>query len=205
MAAMAYWKTPSENMICGDVDGNIAWKAAALTPDRGGLWHGRLPVPGTGEYEWTGFRTDLPEEYNPERGWIATANHNIHPDGFSPPLMFKVPPYRRFERVADVLSDATRLSMDENIELQLDVRIERLDRSVAACERRVRDLTLKAQGCLRDHDHRTLVDILKVAEKLQHQVGKLVRIIERTEAKLLDLAKQLATQHAEVTADVARV
>ncbi len=120
LAAMVYWKTPSENMICGDVDGNIAWKAAALTPDRGGQWHGRLPVPGTGEYEWRGFRIDLPEEYNPQRGWIATANHNIHPEGFSPPLMFKVPPYRRFERVADLLSDATGLSIEENILLQLD-------------------------------------------------------------------------------------
>ncbi|NIP57371.1 MAG: penicillin acylase family protein, partial [Gemmatimonadetes bacterium] len=78
LEVMRYWKTPSENMICGDVDGNIAWQAAALTPDRGGRWHGRIPVPGTGEYEWRGFRGDLPEEYNPPRGWIATANHNIH-------------------------------------------------------------------------------------------------------------------------------
>jgi penicillin amidase len=120
LAAMAYWKTPSENMLCGDVEGNIAWKAAALTPDRGGLWHGRLPVPGTGEYEWQGFREDLPEEYNPERGWIATANHNIQPVGYSPPLMFKVPPYRRFERLDDILSDSTGFSMEDNIRLQLD-------------------------------------------------------------------------------------
>ena len=120
LAAMAYWKTPSENMICGDVDGNIAWKAAALTPDRGGRWHGRLPVPGNGEYEWQGFREDLPQEYNPERGWIATANHNIHPEGFSPPLMFKSPPYRRFERLADILSDSTGFSVEDNIRLQLD-------------------------------------------------------------------------------------
>jgi penicillin amidase len=120
LEAMDYWKAPSENMICGDVEGNIAWKAAALTPDRGGLWHGRLPVPGNGEYEWKGFRDDLPEEYNPDRGWIATANHNIHPDGFSPPLMFKVPPYRRFERLADILSDSAGFSVEDNVRLQLD-------------------------------------------------------------------------------------
>ena len=118
--AMDYWKTPSENMICGDVEGNIAWKAAALTPDRGGRWHGRLPVPGTGEYEWQGFREDLPEEYNPDRGWIATANHNIHPEGYAPPLMFKVPPYRRFERLVDILSDSAGFSIEDNIRLQLD-------------------------------------------------------------------------------------
>ena len=33
--------------------------------------------PGTGEYEWQGFRKDLPSEFNPPRGYVATANHNI--------------------------------------------------------------------------------------------------------------------------------
>ena len=120
LEAMDHWKTPSENMICGDVEGNIAWRAAALTPDRGGRWHGRLPVPGTGEYEWRGFREDLPEEYNRERGWIATANHNIQPEGFAPPIMFKVPPHRRFERLVDILSDSAGFSIEDNIRLQLD-------------------------------------------------------------------------------------
>jgi penicillin amidase len=120
LVAMDYWKAPSENMICGDVDGNIAWKAAALTPDRGGRWHGRLPVPGNGEYEWQGFREDLPEEYNPDRGWIATANHNIQPEDFGPPIMFKSPPYRRFERLVEVLSDSSGFSVEDNIRLQLD-------------------------------------------------------------------------------------
>ena len=45
-----YYLAPSENMICGDVDGNIGWHASALTPRRAGGWDGRLPVPGTGEY-----------------------------------------------------------------------------------------------------------------------------------------------------------
>lgn len=120
LEVMEYWKTPSENMICGDVDGNIAWQAAALTPDRGGRWHGRLPVPATGAYEWQGFRDDLPEEYNPSRGWIATANHNIHPEGFSPPLMFKGGSYMRYERLEEVLSDTSGLSVEDNVRLQLD-------------------------------------------------------------------------------------
>jgi penicillin amidase len=53
-----------------------------LTPDRDG-WNGRLPVPGTGQYEWRGFRSDLPREYNPARGYIATANDNTHPPGYA--------------------------------------------------------------------------------------------------------------------------
>jgi len=105
--AMDGWKSPSENMICGDVDGNIAWRAAALTPNRTGPtpWYGRLPVPGTGAYGWNGFRDDLPEQLNPVVGYIATANHNIQPPGFHPPIMFKFgPPYRRHERLVEMLT-----------------------------------------------------------------------------------------------------
>jgi penicillin G amidase len=92
-----YWKAPTENLICGDVNDNIAWRPAALSPARKG-WVGRLPVPGTGEYEWQGFRQHLPSEFNPPRGYIATANHNINPPGYTPPLMFKNAD-TRFERI----------------------------------------------------------------------------------------------------------
>jgi len=75
------WKMPTHNLICGDTKGNIALMVTGLTPDRGG-WTGRLPVPGTGKYEWLGFRSDLPREMNPERGYIVTANNNTHPAGY---------------------------------------------------------------------------------------------------------------------------
>jgi penicillin amidase len=76
-----HWKVPSHNLICGDADGNIALQVSGLTPDRDG-WNGRLPVPGSGRYEWKGFRSDLPREMNPARGYIATANDNTHPPGY---------------------------------------------------------------------------------------------------------------------------
>jgi penicillin amidase len=117
---LAYWTAPTENMMCGDADGNIAWQASALSPARAG-WHGRLPVPGDGRYEWTGFRDDLPEEYNPERGWIATANHDIHPDGYDPPLYFKSgDSWPRFERLEDVLGGRSNFTMADMQALQLD-------------------------------------------------------------------------------------
>ena len=112
--AAMYWKAPTENLICGDVDGNIAWQASALTPNRTApramhapLVDGRLPVPGTGAYEWDGFRTDLPREFNPPRGFIATANNNIHPPGFTPPMMFKTSTNVPFERITRLLQMIT--------------------------------------------------------------------------------------------------
>ena len=112
--ALDYWMAPTENMICGDADGNIAWQASALSPSRDG-WHGRLPVPGTGDYEWNGFRNDLPRELNPDRGWIATANHDIHPEGYDPPLFFKTQgPFERFARVTDVLASASNSTVQDS-------------------------------------------------------------------------------------------
>jgi penicillin amidase len=95
-----YWKAPTENLICGDVDGNIAFQASALTPKRVG-WSGRLPVPGTGRYEWNGFRSDLPRIVNPSQGYIATANNNVNVPG-TPPVMFKTLNNVQFERIKRV-------------------------------------------------------------------------------------------------------
>lgn len=120
LEAQIYFKAPTENMICGDVQGNIAWQASALSPRRAG-WDGRLPVPGNGEYEWQGFRDDLPREFNPERGWIATANHNIHPPGYDPPLFFKTPnAATRYNRLAEVLSKGSNFTVDDFKRLQHD-------------------------------------------------------------------------------------
>ena len=81
------WKLPSHNLICGDKKGNIALQVSGLAPNRDG-WTGRLPVPGTGKYEWQGFRSDLPREYNPARGYIATANNNTQSQDYKGPPVF---------------------------------------------------------------------------------------------------------------------
>jgi penicillin G amidase len=118
--AQVYYHAPTENMVCGDVHGNIAWQASALSPRRDG-WHGRLPVPGTGEYEWRGFRDDLPRELNPARGWIATANHDIHPDGYDPPLYFKTgSSYPRFDRLEHVFTSGSAFTVESFMRLQHD-------------------------------------------------------------------------------------
>ena len=82
--------------------GNIALQVSGLTPDRNG-WNGRLPVPGTGKYEWKGFRSDLPREYNPERGYIATANDNTHPPGYKGrPVLYRTSVGVEVSRIARI-------------------------------------------------------------------------------------------------------
>jgi len=120
--AMAYWKAPSENMVCGDVAGNIAWLAAALSPRRMGGWYGRLPVSGDGRYAWDGFRshTELPQEFNPARGWVGTANTDIQPPGYSPPLMFPGEPSARMHRLTEMFADASDLTVEDFERMQND-------------------------------------------------------------------------------------
>ncbi|HEY7500401.1 MAG TPA: penicillin acylase family protein [Vicinamibacterales bacterium] len=121
LTAAAHWNAPSENLICGDVQGNIAWRASALTPNRKG-WTGRLPVPGTGAYEWHGFRSDLPSEYNPASGFIATANHNVQPKGYSPPFMFKTADTRfeRITRLRQMIAPGRKYSLEDHQRMQHD-------------------------------------------------------------------------------------
>ena len=126
LEAAAYWNAPSENLICGDVAGNIAWRASALTPNRQAAgregWSGRLPVPGTGAYEWQGFRRDLPSDINPSSGVIATANHNVQPKGYSPPFMFKNADTRfeRITRLRQLLIPEQKYSLEDHQRMQHD-------------------------------------------------------------------------------------
>ena len=80
-------------------------------------WLGRLPVPGTGDYEWDGFRTELPREYNPARGFIATANHNINTPGLLAAGRVQNDehvPYDRITRILQVIKPGKQFSMDDS-------------------------------------------------------------------------------------------
>ena len=120
--AMRAWKVPAENIVYADVEGNIGWVAAGLMPVREG-WSGLLPVSGhTGQYRWRDFLDveELPQLKNPESGYIATANHNILPDGYSRDLGFDWSAPYRFERVDEVLASREKFSIEDFKELQHD-------------------------------------------------------------------------------------
>ena len=126
-----FWKVPTHNVICGDKQGNIALQVSGLTPDRQG-WNGRLPVPGTGKYEWKGFRSDLPREMNPERGYIATANDNTHPPGYKGrPVLFRSSvdvEVSRIARIRQMLSTGQKFGVDDHKRMQHDAYSLRAER-----------------------------------------------------------------------------
>jgi len=123
-AAMSHYQVPSENLVYADTKGNIGWQVGGLTPIREG-WSGLLPVPGEdGRYEWKGFQKadDLPFDFNPSRHYIATANNNILPPGYSIPLGYDswAEPFRVM-RIREMLSSGKKFDIADFERMQQDV------------------------------------------------------------------------------------
>jgi penicillin amidase len=155
LAAMNRWGSPSENQVYADVGGNIGWKPGGLAPIRPN-WDGLLPVPGDGRYEWAGFRTmdELPVDFNPLRGFLATANQMNLPSGYAHALGFEWALPYRYQRIAEVLSRPGPFRLEDALRLQADYlslparRVQATLAGVGAREGKVQ----KALAMLRDWD-----------------------------------------------------
>jgi penicillin G amidase len=83
------FRTPSQNLVYADVDGNIGYQAPGQIPIRptvnGNGGNGEWPVPGWNpRYEWTGYIPfdALPNVLNPDNGVVATANQPVIGPGY---------------------------------------------------------------------------------------------------------------------------
>ena len=120
--ACSFSRTPSENMVWADREGNIGWQAVGITPLRPN-WDGLLPVPGDGRYEWDGYLPvkSLPHVYNPSEGYFSTANQDNIPPGYPYSVGFMwADPFRQ-ARIQEVLSSGRRFSLMDMMNLQHDV------------------------------------------------------------------------------------
>ena len=152
--AMRAWKVPSENIVYADVDGDIGWIPAGLMPIRK-QGRGLFPAPGwKPEYGWQGFRDieDLPSIHNPERGYIATANHNILPAGYPHDLGFDWSAPYRFRRLDEVLSQGGKFTIADFKRLQHDQTSLPARELVALLEQAPREGAAEARALLSGWD-----------------------------------------------------
>jgi penicillin amidase len=80
--ALRYWDSPSQNFVYADVEGNIGYQTPGMIPIRAEGENGNLPTDCAEDAcGWQGFipYESLPTIYNPERGYIATANQAVVP------------------------------------------------------------------------------------------------------------------------------
>jgi len=122
--ACNYSHIPGENMIWADKEGNIGWQAVGIAPIRKNF-SGLVPVPGDGRYEWDGYLPiiEKPNDYNPAKGYLATANQNVTPEKYThwDAIGFSWSDPYRGNRVDEILSnDAKKLTMEDMKALQTD-------------------------------------------------------------------------------------
>ena len=122
--ACTYSNIPGENMIWADTQGNIGWQAVGIAPVRNNH-SGLVPVPGDGRYEWAGYLPIIqkPNELNPEKGFIATANQNVTPDEYDNwnAIGYSWSDPYRGDRVNEVLAKNDQLNQEDMKNLQVDV------------------------------------------------------------------------------------
>ncbi len=113
---------PGQNVIYADVDGNIGFTVAARVPIRK-KGHGTVPVPGdTDEYEWTGYIPfeQMPQSFNPESGFIATANARVTGPDYKLYLTDDWEEPYRTARIYDMLHDKHDLRPEDMLKVQTD-------------------------------------------------------------------------------------
>lgn len=105
--AASLFDVPAQNLVFADVKGNIGYQAPGKIPRRGD-GDGRLPRQGwKSAQDWQGWiRFDeLPSLYNPERGWIVTANNPVARPGTAVQLSDDFDAGDRAGRITDLLED----------------------------------------------------------------------------------------------------
>lgn len=78
--AGSLFDVPAQNLLYADVEGNIGYQMPGKTPLRAEGHTGRVPVDGsTLANEWQGYvdYDELPRIFNPESGYIVTANNSV--------------------------------------------------------------------------------------------------------------------------------
>jgi penicillin G amidase len=122
--AVKYIRSPQQNISYADVDGNIGSYVSGQVPIRA-KGKGRLPVPGwTGEYEWVDYVPfeKMPHQFNPKRGYLATANNNpINDKNYPYYLSSNWDPGYRAKRILDVLGSKEKVTIDDCKKLHTDV------------------------------------------------------------------------------------
>jgi penicillin amidase len=127
-AAARDFAVPSQNLVYADTEGNIGYQAPGRIPVRAENHDGRYPAPGwDARYEWKSYipQEALPWEYNPERGYIVTANQAVIDPERYPYLLTEDWGYgARSQRINDLIQskikDGGKISTDDMQSMQLD-------------------------------------------------------------------------------------
>jgi penicillin amidase len=122
-AALKNFWGPGQNFVYADKVGNIGYQATGAVPIRRGF-HGDVPLDGTSpRFEWDGYIPfeQLPSDYNPPSGIIATANQKTFPPDYPYTVDGSFADKYRVEQIRARLSSKPKLTVDDILAIQKDV------------------------------------------------------------------------------------
>jgi len=121
--ALALFDVPSQNFIYADTEGNIGYYLTGKLPLRTAQ-AAVFPFPGwKKEGQWQGFLDEdkKPNLFNPDEGYIVTANNRIVPDDFPYYVSFDWDFPFRADRVKELLLQKEKHSIESFKRMQNDV------------------------------------------------------------------------------------
>jgi len=121
--ACTYFNIPGENMVWADKYGDIGWQAVGIAPIRKNH-SGLVPVNGNGKFDWEGYLPiiEKPNSFNPENGYLSTANQNVTPESYNrwDAVGYDWSDPYRGNRIKSVIESKEKFNMEEMIDLQVD-------------------------------------------------------------------------------------
>nr|WP_319271933.1 penicillin acylase family protein [uncultured Draconibacterium sp.] len=112
--AVSTFKSVSQNVVYADVKGNIGLQCSAGLPIREGS--GIQVYPGdSSKYDWQGLVPfeELPYEFNPERGYVSSANNKTVPAGYPHYISHWFATPSRIDRIREMLEEKEKLGIDD--------------------------------------------------------------------------------------------
>lgn len=143
-AAAERFDVPAQNLIYADPEGNIGYQAPGRLPIRG-AGDGWLPQPGwDSAYDWQGYIPfeQQPMLYNPDSGYIVTANNAIVSDSY-PYFLSRDWDYGyRAARIVVLLEDSIE-SGPVSAQTMADIQMDNQMPAAAALQRAYKSVTVE--------------------------------------------------------------
>lgn len=127
--AVSTFQSVSQNIVYADIAGNIGLQCSAGVPIRKG--NGIDIYPGdTTEFDWMGLVPfeELPYEFNPERGYVSSANNKTAPDDYPYYISSWFLQPDRIDRIREMLEANEKLSIEDFMKMQSDLKSKKAEK-----------------------------------------------------------------------------
>jgi len=151
--AIQGFQSVSQNIAYADINGNIGIHMTGRLPKR--TAPGYLFLPGdTDKYDWKGFVPfdSLPYEYNPERGFVSSANNKTLTDNYPYYISEWYDLPYRIRRIRQMLTEKDKLSTEDFKQMLYDhhsLQAEDIKPVLLQHLTRVKDFNIKQQKAVK--------------------------------------------------------